>query len=96
MAPRLPGSPGQAFGLLEDLIRDRYRCFHTTSITVPITAYNLEGAGGGSPFLVLPSNDMPLSRERRHRCSLYLDLPAARRLQRLVRRSRQIAPALVV
>jgi hypothetical protein len=28
---------------------------------------------------------MPLSRERRPRCSPYLDLPAARRLQRLVR-----------
>src|SRR5438552_2298707 len=37
-----------------------------------------------SSMLALRSNDLPLSRERRVRCSLYLDRPAARRLQRLV------------
>jgi len=31
-------------------------------------------------------NELPLSRERRVRCSLYLDRLAARRLQRPVRR----------
>src|SRR5258705_3808647 len=31
-----------------------------------------------------PANDLPLSRERRARCSLYLDRPVARRLQRPV------------
>ena len=33
-------------------------------------------------------NDLPLNRERRARCSLYPDRPAARRLQRLVRQRR--------
>jgi hypothetical protein len=37
------------------------------------------------PHLARLPNDLPLSRERRTRCSLYLDRPAARRLQRLVR-----------
>jgi len=39
-----------------------------------------------SSLVIALSNDMPLSRERRMRCSVYLALTAARRLQRLVSR----------
>ena len=37
MTSRLPGPPCQAFRLLEDLVRNRHRCFHTSSITTSVT-----------------------------------------------------------